>query len=214
MVFARLSDDRRSAQKREKSRIEALRSKSIDAMCARCSRRTISVLDDRARAQTDVVDDELGGRDANDQAVAPLERGVDLVAGGDGVRAERAGRRVRVELPDRAGEQVQELLDRREVVGTRNGARSRTDGPGGSCLRFVIDGPQRDRHPALFCSDPKSRQEARRHNFATMCPRGGIDRRGVQPRATTITSRMTALKRTEADPMASLIEAIEIKRKM
>ena len=147
------------------------------------------------------------------EPVAPFERGVDLVAGGDGVRAERAGRRIRVELPDRAREQVQEFLDRREVVGARDGARTRTDGPGGSWLRFVIDGPQRDRHPALFCSDPKSRQEARRHNFATMCARG--TRQAARAAAGNDGHlSQTALKRTEADPMASLIEAIEIKRKM
>ena len=83
------------------------------------------VLDDRPRADADVVDDELGGRDANDEAVAPVERGVDLVARGDGIGAERAGRRIGVELPDRAREQMQELFDCGEIVRAQGAARSR-----------------------------------------------------------------------------------------
>ena len=93
------------------------------------------MLDNRARAQTDVVHDELGGRDANDQAVAPLERGVDLVAGGNRLPAHRAGWRVRVELPDRAGQQVQEFLDH-----AKSSARGTVPGPGLTVLVGRVSG--------------------------------------------------------------------------
>ena len=58
--MVRLSDAMRSAQKREKSRIEALRSNSTDGDVGAVQPAHELVLDDRAGAEADVVHDELG----------------------------------------------------------------------------------------------------------------------------------------------------------
>ena len=117
------------------------------------------VLHDRARAHADFVHDELGGRDADDEAVAALERGVNLVANGNGIRAQWAGRRVGMELPDRACEQMQELFDRREIVRAQGAADPGTDSLGRSHVRFVIDGPQAQ--PASRSFQLRSNKQAR-----------------------------------------------------
>ena len=75
------------------------------------------VLDDRAGADVRVVDDQLVRRDARREAVAMLNRLQRLVTRHDGVDTERARRRIGVELTDRAGEQLQRALNRRQIGG-------------------------------------------------------------------------------------------------
>ena len=136
------------------------------------------VLDNRAGADPDVVDDQLARGDAACQPIASLERREHLVARGDRVRAQRAGRRVGMELPDRAGEQLQELFDGRKVgwarngrlghglAGPRPGAGAHVPGSGGTCslvlseITFVIDGGREARHRLCFRFLPESEARA------------------------------------------------------
>ena len=80
------------------------------------------LFDDGAAADADVVDDDLTRHDAEDQLLAALERHERPLAGFNGRLADLAGRRVGVELLNRAGEEQQELIDR-GVVGRARRAR-------------------------------------------------------------------------------------------
>jgi hypothetical protein len=69
------------------------------------------------------VDDELVRRDSKVDVLACVKRDERSLAGVDGTLAERARRRIGMELLDRAGEEVQELVDRACVRGSQDGAR-------------------------------------------------------------------------------------------
>ena len=106
------------------------------------------VLDDRAGAKTRFVYDQFDRGDANRQAVAPAQRRERLLACGNRLGAQRAGRGIRVELPNGACELLEAFLDGDEILGCDDRpGRCRL---GGSRFRFVIGSGRNRRHPAPF----------------------------------------------------------------
>ncbi len=81
------------------------------------------LFDDGAAADADLVDDDLARHDAEHQLLAALERDERPLAGLDGRLANLAGRRIGVELLDRARQEQQELVDRGVVGRARQRAR-------------------------------------------------------------------------------------------
>ena len=76
------------------------------------------VLHDRAGADVCIVDDQFVRCDSRRHAIAVRDGLERVVTGHHRVDAERAGRWVRVKLTDRAGEQLQRALNRRQIRGT------------------------------------------------------------------------------------------------
>ena len=90
------------------------------------------LLDDGPAADADFVDDDFARHDAEHQLLAALERHERPLAGVDRRLADLAGRRIGVELLDRAGQEQQELVDRRRVGGPRYRSRLDTCGRTGT----------------------------------------------------------------------------------
>ncbi len=97
-------------QNRDMSRGVAARSMSRLATRARNSRRVSSCSMTAAGAERRLVHDQVVRGDAERQPVAMRHRFQRVMAGGDRLDTDRAGGRVGVELPDRAGEELEDTL--------------------------------------------------------------------------------------------------------
>jgi hypothetical protein len=119
------------------------------------------VFDDRAGAERHVIDHECRRAHPDNQPIPAIERRKHLMARGDGVGAEVAGRWIRVDLPDCAPEQLQEFLDERAIIRQTGRIGHRF-----VCCAFgsVINACRSDRHLAFWSCGDKLRQKVRRRH--------------------------------------------------
>ena len=124
------------------------------------------VLDDGACADVRIVDDQILRRDAGRDAIAVLYRPQRFVTRHHGVDAERARRRVGMKLADRAGEQLESALDRRQIggAGASPAFRGRLLG---RQARSVIDRRASSRHSTLSGTTASRLPASRRASFTT-----------------------------------------------